>query len=147
MSILTQLQADLRQAMLAKDNLTRDTLRMALAAIHNRQIELRREPNDSDVLEVLNRQVKQRRESIEAYRAGGREESARSEEAEKKVLQAYLPAQLGEAEVERIVRQVIHDSGVQSASEMGRVMGLVMPQLKGKAEGKLISETVKRLLA
>jgi len=146
MSVLDQLQADLRQAMLDRDEVRRSTLRMALSAIHNRQIELRREPNEGEVIEIIGRQVKQRHESIVAFRAGDREQMAQAEEAEAKILQAYLPAQVESAEVERIVSEAIAASGASSPQEMGKVMALVMPQLKGRADGKLISETARRLL-
>jgi uncharacterized protein YqeY len=120
---------------------------MAMSAAHNRRIELRRELTDEEVIEVLSRQVKQRRESIEAFRAGGREERAADEEAEAAILTEYLPEQLSAVEVETLVREAITATGANSAADLGRVMGRVAPLVKGRADGRVVSDLVRRLLS
>ena len=146
MSLQEKMQSDLRQSMLQREELRRDTLRMVLSAIHNRQIELKRPLSDDETLEIISRQLKQRRESIVAFLAGGREEKARQEEAESVILQAYLPEQIGADEVERAVQDVIVKTKASGSGDLGKVMSQVMPMLKGRADGKLISDTVRRLL-
>jgi uncharacterized protein YqeY len=120
---------------------------MAMSAAHNRQIELGRSLTDEDYVEILGRQVKQRRESIEAFRAGGRDAMADNEEAEAAILTEFLPEQLGEAELESIVRAAIAETGAASPADLGKVMGRVVPQTKGRADGKALSDMVRRLLA
>jgi uncharacterized protein YqeY len=133
--------------MKASDSRRTQTLRMAMSAAHNRRIELRRELTDEEVIEVLARQVKQRRESIEAFRAGGREERAADEEAEAAILTEYLPEQLAHEEVEALVREAITATGAASPADLGRVMGRVAPLVKGRADGRVVSDLVRRLLS
>jgi uncharacterized protein YqeY len=133
--------------MKASDSRRTQTLRMAMSAAHNRRIELRRELTDEEVVEVLARQVKQRRESIEAFRAGGREERAADEEAEAAILTEYLPEQLAPEEVEALVREAITATGATSPADLGRVMGRVAPLVKGRADGRVVSDLVRRLLS
>ncbi len=137
----------MRDAMRARDNRRTQTLRMAMAAAHNRKIELRRDLTDDEIVEVLGRQVKQRRESIDVYRAAGREDRASDEEAEAAILAEFLPEQLDPAELESLARSVIAETGASSPSEMGRVMGRLVPQVRGRADGRVVSDLVKRLLA
>ena len=136
----------MRDAMRARDQRRTSTLRMAMAAAKNRQIELGRALTDEDMVEVLSRQVKQRRESIEQFRAGGREEMARSEEAEAEILGEFLPEQLSEAELAALVDEAVGSTGASGPGDMGKVMGAVMPRTKGRADGKLVSELVRRRL-
>jgi hypothetical protein len=117
-----------------------------MAAAHNRQIELGRTLTDDEVVEVLGRQVKQRRESVESFRAGGREERAEAEEAEAAILAEFLPEQLGEEELRALVDEAVAQTGASSPSDMGRVMGALMPRTKGRADGKLVSDLVKQRL-
>jgi uncharacterized protein len=137
----------LRDSMRARDERRTMTLRMAMAAAHNKQIELRRPLTDADMLDVLGRQLKQRRESIEQYRAGGREQQAAAEEAEAAILAEYLPEALTSDELQRIVDDAIGATGASSPSQMGAVMGRIAPQIKGRADGRAVSELVRRLLA
>ena len=137
----------MRDAMRARDARRTQTLRMAMAAAQNKRIELRRDLTDADMLDVVGRQIKQRRESIEMFRSGGREEKAADEEAEAAILAEFLPEQLSEQEVEALVRRAIADSGAKSPAEMGKVMSLLVPQTKGRVDGRALSDTVRRLLA
>ena len=137
----------MRDAMRARDARRTQTLRMALAAAHNRRIELGRALTDDEVVEVVGRQVKQRRESVEAYRGAGRADRADEEEAEAQILTEFLPEQLAPDEVERLVRAAVDETGASSPADMGRVMGRVVPQTKGRADGRAVSEVVRRILA
>ena len=147
MSLQTDIETAMRTAMKAGDAVRVATLRMAMAAAHNRQIELGRELTDADVVEVLDRQVKQRRESIELYRQGGRPELADAEEAEMAILREYLPEPLTDAELERLARESVAATGAKGPADMGRVMGALVPQTKGRADGKAVSDLVRRLLS
>jgi uncharacterized protein YqeY len=146
MSLSDRLQAAMRDSMRARDAQRTDTLRMAMAAAHNLKIERRRDLTDDEVVDVLTRQVKQRRESIEMYRAGGREDRAAAEEAEAAILAEFLPEQLDEADVEALARAAIAETGASTPADLGRVMGRLAPQTRGKADGRLVSDIVRRLL-
>jgi len=137
----------MRDAMRARDERRTQTLRMAMAAAHNRQIELGRALSDEDYADILAKQVKQRHESMELFRAGGRGEMADDEEAEAAILTEFLPEQIGADEVERIVRAAIAETGAAVPGDMGKVMGRVLPQTKGRADSKAVSELVRQLLA
>jgi uncharacterized protein YqeY len=146
-TLSTRLQADLTQAIRDRDELRRDTLRMVIAAAYNQQKAAGRDLTDDEVITVLTREVKTRRESIDAYAAAGRDEAAAREQAEIDVVSGYLPQQLTEAEVEAIVREAIDETGASSPRELGKVMSALMPKVKGRADGKLVSATVARELA
>jgi hypothetical protein len=146
MSLSDRLEAAMRDSMRARDAQRTQTLRMAMAAAHNLQIERRRDLTDDEVVDVLTKQVKQRRESIEMYRAGGREDRAVAEEAEATILAEFLPEQLDEAEVEVLARAAIAETGASSPADLGRVMGRLAPQTRGRADGRLVSEVVRRQL-
>lgn len=142
-----RIESAMRDSMRAGDVLRTQTLRMVMAAAHNVKIARGRDLTDEDVVDVLTKQVKQRRESIAMFRDGGRQERAAAEEAEAAILAEFLPEQLTEAEVESLVRQAIAESGASTPGDMGRVMGLVAPRTKGRADGRTVSEVVRRLLA
>ena len=146
MSLSDRLEAAMRDAMRARDEQRTQTLRMAMAAAHNVRIERRRDLTDEEVVDVLTKQVKQRRESIEMYRAGGREDRAAAEEAEAVILAEFLPEQLGEDEVESMARAVIAETDASTPADLGRVMGRLAPQTRGRADGRLVSDVVRRLL-
>ena len=146
MTLQTRIESAMRDAMRARDQRRTSTLRMAMAAAHNRRIELGRALTDEDVVEVLGKQVKQRRESIEQFRAGGREEMAANEEAEAKILAEFLPEQLSEDEVSTLVDQAVAETGAAGPGDMGKVMGSLMPKTRGRADGKLVSDIVRRRL-
>lgn len=147
MSLQLRIESAMRDAMRARHAQRTQTLRMAMAAAQNKRIELRRDLTDADMLDVLGRQIKQRRESIEMFRKGGREEKAADEEAEAAILAEFLPEQLSEEEVEGLVRRAIADSGASGPADMGKVMGRLVPETKGRVDGRALSETVRRLLA
>jgi uncharacterized protein YqeY len=147
MSLQTDIESAMRAAMKARDAVRVSTLRLAMAAAHNRQIELGHELTDAEVVEVLGRQVKQRRESIELYRQGGRPELADAEEAELAILREFLPEPLTDGELERLARDAVAATSASGPADMGRVMGVLVPQTKGRADGKAISELVRRLLS
>jgi uncharacterized protein YqeY len=146
MSLQERLEAAMRDAMRARDEQRTQTLRMAMAAAHNLKIERRRDLTDDEVVDVLTRQVKQRRESIEMYRAGGRDDRAAAEEAEAAILAEFLPEQLDETQIEALARDAIAETGAASPADLGRVMGRLSPQTRGRADGRLVSEVVRRLL-
>jgi uncharacterized protein YqeY len=146
MTLQDRIESAMRDGMRARDERRTLTLRMAMSAAHNRQIELGRALTDEDYIDVLGKQVKQRRESIEAFRAGGREAMADNEEAEAAILAEFLPEPLSSAELEQIVRSAIAETGASSPADLGRVMGRVVPQTKGRADGRALSDLVRRLL-
>ena len=147
MNLRQRIESAMREAMLARDIRRTGTLRMAMAAFQNRRIELGRDLTDEDVVDVLTKQVKQRRESIELYRKGSRPELADAEEAELAILREFLPEPLTDAELERLVRDAVAAADATGPADMGRVMGVLVPQTKGRADGKAVSELVRRLLS
>lgn len=147
MTLSQRIETAMRDAMRARDAQRVQTLRMAMAAAHNLRIARGGDLSDDDVVDVLTKQVKQRRESIEMYRAAGRDERAAAEEAEASILAEFLPQQLGEAEIEALAREAIAESGATGAADMGRVMGRLAPRTRGRADGRAVSEVVRRLLA
>ena len=137
----------MRDAMRARDDRRTQTLRMAMAAAQNRRIEVGRELTDDELIDVVGRQLKQRHESIDVYRAAGRDDRADEEEAEAAILAEFMPEQLSAEEVESLVRAAVDETGAQSPADLGRVMGRVSPQTKGRADGRAVSEVVRRVLA
>jgi uncharacterized protein YqeY len=146
MSIQDQLLEAMKVAMKSKDSLRLTTIRMARTALKNVEIDTRQELDEAAAIKVLSTLVKQRREAAEAYRET-RPELAEKEELEVAVLQEFLPAQLSEAEIEALVAKAIAESGADSMKAMGAVMKLVTPQTTGRADGKLVSNLVRKLLA
>jgi uncharacterized protein YqeY len=141
------MQADITAAMRSGEALRRDTLRMAESAIYNAEKRERREYGDDEVAGVLAREVKTRRESVEAFRKGGREDLAAKEESEIAILAAYLPEQLSEAEIATLVEEAIASTGAASPKDMGKVMGWLSPRTRGRADGRLVSQAVNAALA
>lgn len=147
MTLSQRLQADLTRAIRDRDELRRDTLRMAISAAYNQEKAAGRELSDDEVTKVLAREVKTRRESVDAYAAAGREEAAQREQAEIEILTDYLPEQLDEDAVGTLAREAIDEVGATSPRDMGRVMAVLMPRVGGRADGKLVSSIVARELA
>lgn len=143
-----RLKADLNTAMKARDELTTATLRMSLTAITNEEVagKTARELSDDEVLKVLGREAKKRREAAEAFDEAGRAELADRERAEGGVLDGYLPAQLGDDELVELVRAAVAESGASAPNQMGSVMKLVQPKVAGRADGKRVSDEVRRQL-
>lgn len=129
------------------DALRRDTLRMAESAIYNAEKRDRRTYADDEVAAVIAREVKTRRESVDAFRKGAREDLASKEEAEIAILAAFLPEQMTEAAIEALVREAVAATGAAGPRDMGKVMGAVSPKTKGRADGRLVSQVAARVLA
>ena len=146
MTLQSRLEGAARDAMRARDERRTTTLRMALAAAHNQRIARGRELTDVEVTEVIGREVKQRRESIEIYRGAGREDRAANEEAEVAILSEFLPEQMTDDEIETLARAAIGETGASGAADIGKVMGRVAPETKGRADGRRVSDIVRRLL-
>ena len=147
MTLKEQLNDAMNTAMKARDTLRLSAVRMVRAAIKNREIDSRIELNDQAVIDVISTMAKQRRESIRMYREGNRLELAEKEELELAILLEFLPTQLSPDDIDTVVRQVILETGANGAKDMGRVMKAVTPLTAGKADGKTVSEAVRRLLA
>jgi uncharacterized protein YqeY len=147
MALKEQLDADLKAAMREKAQLRMDTVRMLKSAIKYREIELMKPLDDAGVLGVVGSEIKRRKDSIEQYRAGNRVDLAEKEEAELAILQAYLPAQLPQAELEALIDAMVKKVGAQGPRDMGKVMKELLPEIQGRADGKTVSELVKARLA
>ena len=146
MSLKARVTDDMKTAMKGGDKERLGVIRLILAAIKQREVDERIELDDTQVLAVLEKMLKQRKESVTQYEAAAREDLAAVERFEMGVIQAYLPAQLSAAEVEAIVTKAIADSGAASARDMGKVVGLVKPQLAGRADMGQVSALIKQKL-
>ncbi|MFC4819664.1 GatB/YqeY domain-containing protein [Dokdonella ginsengisoli] len=146
MSLKARLSEDMKAAMKGGDKDRLGVIRLINAAIKQREVDERIELDDTQVLAVIEKMLKQRRDSITQFRDAGREDLATKEEFEVGVIQAYLPAQLGDAEIDAIVSKAIADSGASSARDMGKVVGLVKPQVAGRADMGKVSALVKQKL-
>jgi uncharacterized protein len=146
-SLQERVQTDIAAAMRAGDGLRRDVLRMVASAAYNVEKREGHPLTDDEYLVVLSREVKSRRESVEAFRAGGREDLAAREEAEIAVIAEYLPAALSEDEIRALVDEAIAATGAGSPRDMGKVMGWLAPKTRGRADGKRVSELVVQALA
>ena len=129
------------------DALRRDVLRMAQNAVYAVEKREKRQPTDDDVTAILSREVKTRRESVEAFRKGGREDLAAKEEAEIAILGEYLPEQLGDAAISALIDEAVAATGATSARDLGKVMGWLSPKTRGRADGRRVSELVAQALA
>ncbi len=146
-SLKERIQEDMRKAAKERDSLALSALRMAIAAIKNREIEARGEIGDDVVAKLLGTMIKQRREAIDLYVKGNRPELAEKETKEIAVLEAYLPQGLSPAEVESLAREAVAAVAAKSQADLGKVMKALMPKVAGRADGKLVNEVVRRLLA
>lgn len=148
MSVKEQLRADLTVAMKARDELTASTLRMVLTAITTEEVagKQARELSDDDVLKVLAREGKKRREAIEAFTSAGRDELADRERAEAAVIDRYLPAQLDDEQLATLVTAAIAETGAGDAKAMGQVMKVLTPRIAGRADGSRVAAEVRRQL-
>lgn len=147
MSLREQLDADLLEAVRSKDELRRSALRLIKAGLQLEEKSKGKALGEDEVVQVLSREAKRRRESIEAFKDGNRPDLVEKEEAELAIIAGYLPQQLTADEVTEIARSVIEEVGAQGPSERGKVMGQLMPRVKGKADGKMVSQIVGELLA
>ena len=146
MTLTDRLAGDMRKAMLARDALRVSTIRLARAAMQNAAIERGRDLTDEEVIEVLHREIRRRREAIEAYEKGGRADLVRKETLELAILTEYVPAPLSPDELRGFVMDAIAQAKANDARDIGRVMALVMPKVKGRAEGSAVNQMVRALL-
>ena len=146
MSLLSRLNDDLKLAMKAKEKTVLQVIRMIKASLQNEQIKLGRELTADEELTLLSREMKQRRDSLAEFEKANRDDLVEKVVAEIAIVEKYLPTQLTEEEIRQIVASVIEDTGVTSTQAFGQVMGKVMPQVKGKADGNLVNEIVKEQL-
>ena len=149
MSLREKITSDIKEAMRSGDTLRRDTLRFLDSAIKNYEIEKRKKEtglSDEEILEVIGRSVKQRNDSIQQYVSGGRPELAEKEKAELEILKTYMPKQLSEDEIRKIVKEIISGIGTTIAANMGKIMGQAMGKMKGKADGNIVKKVVSEEL-
>jgi uncharacterized protein len=147
MDINIKLNEEMVTATKAKDKIRLSAIRMLKTALHNKEINLMRPLNESEVLQVLSSMIKQRKDSIEQFAKGGRSDLVEKEEAELKVIQEFMPAQMSEDEVDSLIKKAIEEAGAVSVKEMGKVMKILMPKLTGTADGKMVGEKVKAFLS
>jgi uncharacterized protein YqeY len=140
------MQDVLKQAMINKDTLRRDVLRMTISAFKQVEIDERRDLTAEDVVAILQREIKKRRDSIDEAHKAGREDVVAQEETELQMIEVFLPRQLSRDEIAVLVRDAIRETGAASPREMGKVMSALMPKVKGQADGKLVNEVVRELL-
>jgi uncharacterized protein YqeY len=148
MAMLKKIEAELKEALRKKDAVKVSTLRFLLAAIREKEIELKKrgQLTDEEIIGVIRQQVKQHQESIAAYKQGSREDLVKKEREELDILNKYLPQQLSPDELAKIVKAVIEQTGAGSEKDFGQVMSQVMKQVKGRSEGKIVAEMVKKQL-
>jgi uncharacterized protein len=147
MELKQTLLSDLKEAMKSKDSLKVDTLRLIVSEIKNREIDLREELGDEAITALLTTQIKKRKEAASMFEKGGRTDLKEKEENEMAIIQVYLPEQVGEEELKQRIQAVITETGAQGPKDMGKVMKVVVPEFKGKAEGDQIRKIVTELLA
>ena len=143
MALLSDIKSDLKQAMLGKNDLVRDTIRMFLAEVQRFEIDNKEEVDDAKALKIINKMIKQRNDSISQFISGGRDDLADKEQQEVNILSKYKPEQLSEEEVTAKVKDAIQDSGASSMQDIGKVMGVLKSSLAGSADMGMVSKIVK----
>ena len=147
LSLLDTINNDLKAAMLSKDVVTRDTLRMLISDIKRFEIDERIEADDAKISNLINKNVKQRRDSIEQFKNGSRDDLVANEQSQLDVILKYLPKQLSEEEIQSLIQEGIAEVSAESMQDMGKLMGYLKPQFEGKADMSIVSKLVKNLLA
>ena len=147
MTLKEQVKQDLHEAMRQRDARRKNVLRMALSAIQTVDATRKDPLSDDEVVVLLRKEAKRREEALQMMRDAGREDLVPAEEAELEILRAYLPRMMDESEITELAKEVIAETGATSPSDMGKVMGALMPQVKGKADGRVVSQIVRQLLA
>ncbi|TCK05225.1 GatB/YqeY domain-containing protein [Phorcysia thermohydrogeniphila] len=147
MGLKERLLQDMKEAMRAKDKVKLSTIRMINSLIKNAEIDKRGELTDDEIVQLLMKYAKQRREAIEMYEKGGRQDLVEKEKAELAVVESYLPKQLSEEEIRELVREAIEVVGASSPKDLGKVMQYVMPKVKGRAEGSLVNKIAREELS
>ncbi|BAU27254.1 hypothetical protein DFP93_11355 [Aneurinibacillus soli] len=146
MRLVERLTDDMKQAMKSKDKLKLSVIRMVKSAIKNEEINHGKELSDDEVLTVLTRELKQRRDSLQEFEKAGRDDLAAASRDEIAVLMEYMPEQLGEEDIRKLVAEAIEQTSASSKKDMGKVMGVLMPKVKGRADGALVNKVVQELL-
>ncbi len=146
MSLSERLNDDMKAAMRSQDKFRLSVIRMIRSSIKNVEIDQRKTLTDNEVLEIVGRELKQRKDSLQEFEKAGRDDLVVSLQAEIGIITEYMPEQLTEEEVTSIVQQTIEEVGASTKAEMGKVMGALMPKVKGRADGKLVNQIVQRLL-
>ncbi|WP_158735420.1 GatB/YqeY domain-containing protein [Alteribacillus sp. YIM 98480] len=147
MELMDRLNEDMKSALKAKEKKRLSVIRGVKSSLQNESIKVGRTLNEEEAINVLNREQKQRKDSLHEFKKAGREDLAKETEEELIILSEYLPEQLTEKEIEDIVKQVIHDTGASSKSDMGKVMSAVMPKVKGKVDGSQVNQLVQKHLS
>ncbi len=145
--LLEKLQEEMKKALKSGDKDRLSVIRMLISEIKKVQIDQKKELSDDEIIQILQRYAKQRKEAIEQYKKANRQDLVEKEEKELKIVQEFLPEQLTEEEIEKIVNQIIEETGASSMKDMGRVMKTVMEKVKGRAEGSVVSKIVKQKLS
>lgn len=146
MNVADRITEELKTAMREKDQVRMDALRMVKSEFKNAEIDKHAPLAEEEMLAIIQKSIKKRRDSVDLYTSGGRQDLADRETREIELLSAYLPAQLGEEEIRGLAKEAIAQSGASSRKDMGKVMGALMPKVKGKADGKLVQQVVSSLL-
>ena len=145
--IIDLIKDDLKKAIKSQDNIKKLVYRFILSAIHNEEIKLGKELDNDMVMKLMIKQAQQRKESIEAFKLGSREDLIRKETQELKIIEQFLPEQIDESEIKNLAQQTINEVGAKSVKDLGKVMPIIMKKLAGKAEGKIVNKIVTELLS
>jgi len=146
MSLIERLNEDMKQAMKSQDKFRLSVIRMVRSSIKNAEIERQHPLDDHEVLDILQREVKQRKDSLQDFEKAGRQDLVDQVNEEIRILQEYMPQQMSEEEIIALVQQTIQETGASSKADMGKVMGALMPKVKGRADGKLVNRIVQQYL-
>ncbi|RKX55979.1 MAG: GatB/YqeY domain-containing protein [Thermotoga sp.] len=147
MALKERIMNDLKKAMKERNEVKVRTLRMVIASIKNWEVENTKEIDDDGMITVLTKEAKRRKEAIEEYRKAGREDLVRAEEEELKIIESYLPERMSEEEIKELVLKTIEEVKATSPKDLGKVMKVIMPKVKGRADGKLVNEMVRKILS
>ncbi|HDG61765.1 MAG TPA: GatB/YqeY domain-containing protein [Thermotoga sp.] len=147
MALKERIMNDLKKAMKERNEVKVRTLRMVIASIKNWEVENTKEIDDDGMITVLTKEAKRRKEAIEEYRKAGREDLVRAEEEELKIIESYLPERMSEEEIKELVLKTIEEVKATSPKDLGKIMKVIMPKVKGRADGKLVNEMVRKILS
>ena len=145
--IIDFIKDDLKKAIKSQDNIKKSVYRFILSAIHNEEIKLGKELDNNMVMKLMVKQAQQRKDSIEAFKLGSREDLINKEAQELKIIEQFLPAQIDESQIKNLAQQTIDEVGAESVKDLGKVMPILMKKLAGKAEGKIVNKVVTELLS
>jgi len=145
--IINFIKDDLKKAIKSQDNLKKSVYRFILSAIHNEEIKLGKELDNNMVIKLMIKQAQQRKDSMEAFKLGSREDLINKEAQELKIIEQFLPAQIDESQIKNLAQQTIDEVGAESVKDLGKVMPILMKKLAGKAEGKIVNKVVTELLS